>query len=469
MRSRSLLKRAVPAALAAGVALAGAPAAALPVNAVLLDDDQAPGFASGTLFDTVNSGAAVNDLGQVAFFGRATPATPSGAVFFGTDRLGPVQPGLIARDGDLIVGGGGTTLGTLSSTLAVDNSGRVVIQTLLGGAGTGTNGALVEDDLSGGPTSILHRQGDPIAPGSTTTLDDFEGTAGTAPSINNAGAVAFGASLSVPDPTPSNPNRRDSGRGYIVNDGTSVTVIDGSDPFGSFFSATGNIDIADNGNVAYRVDQLDQPRPQIVAQIGGTASVAAKAGDVVTIGGTLYTLTDVRNPKINSAGDVLYEAIVQGPDVDTSNDTIIMLNGQVILREGDALPNGRVWDDVLRDYALANDGTIVFAVEDGLGNISTSPWGLYYKPAGGTISSIFATGDSIEVAPGDVRTISQLRFLDSGLSHSGEWVAFTAELLKDGTGSAGVFRVNLQPIPLPAAGWALLGGLGALAALRRRA
>ena len=92
------------------------------------------------------------------------------------------------------------------------------------------------------------------------------------------------------------------------------------------------------------------------------------------------------------------------------------------------------------------------------------------QTGGGAIASIFATGDSIEVAPGDFRAITNLRFLDSGLSHSGEWVAFTTGF----RGGAGVFRVNLgpqplTPIPLPATGWALLAGLAALAALRRRA
>ena len=237
MRSRSLLKRAVPAFLAAGVALAGAPAAALSVNAVLLYDDPAPGFAAGPLYQLVNAGAAVNDLGQVVFRGRADfdtfPQPQIEALFFGTDRSLPAQAGLIMQEGDTIMGAGGLQLRLVAgfNRFALDNSGRVVIPTTLDGAPLATNGAFVEDDLSGGPTSLVHRNGDPIAPTSGVRLDGILNTS-TAPSINNAGALAFGANLSIPAPTQNDPDRRDSGRGYIVNDGTSVNVIGGSDPFG---------------------------------------------------------------------------------------------------------------------------------------------------------------------------------------------------------------------------------------------
>ncbi|MEL6217937.1 MAG: VPLPA-CTERM sorting domain-containing protein [Pseudomonadota bacterium] len=77
-----------------------------------------------------------------------------------------------------------------------------------------------------------------------------------------------------------------------------------------------------------------------------------------------------------------------------------------------------------------------------------------------------------DLGGGDLRTINNLQITSDALNNDGE-VVFTAVFTDN---SQGVFVLEAEvsepgptPVPLPASGWLLLAGLGALGALRRRA
>src|SRR5262249_17299913 len=94
-------------------------------------------------------------------------------------------------------------------------------------------------------------------------------------------------------------------------------------------------------------------------------------------------------------------------------------------------------------------------------------YGIFATDRSGTLHRIVGTGDVLEVAPGDFRTVDSrgiIRFSAGGFNDLGQ-VAFSA-LFTDG--SSGIFVSNAVAVPEPSAVLLLAIGLAGAIALRQQ-
>jgi hypothetical protein len=163
-------------------------------------------------------------------------------------------------------------------------------------------------------------------------------------------------------------------------------------------------------------------------------------------------------PVLNDADQIAFKAFVTGNGVDSTNDTGIWLERSgsltLVAREGDqppGTPDGAVVGSFsgLSNRLVLNDaGQVAF----------TNPNGLWATDRAGELQLIARTGDLLEVAPGDFRTI-RLPFFDpsNGISTGNSdgrpsffnnrgQLAFAATFTD---GSSGIFVSNRVAIPEP--------------------
>ncbi len=156
-------------------------------------------------------------------------------------------------------------------------------------------------------------------------------------------------------------------------------------------------------------------------------------------------------PLLNDPGQIEFLSSVAGTGVDDTNNEGIWL-GKVgdlalVASRGSQAPgtsNGVNFSD-LQNPALNSAGQTAFrAVVTGNGVDSTNDRGIWASDWTGALQLIARAGDQLEVAPGDIRTLSDLNFVSasgnsdgrsSGFNNLGElafWASFT-------DGSQGVF------------------------------
>ncbi len=181
-------------------------------------------------------------------------------------------------------------------------------------------------------------------------------------------------------------------------------------------------------------------------------------------------------PVLNDAGQTAFLAGLTGSGVDSTNNHGIWSEGSgsltMVARGGmpaPGTPSGVVYGSVLLTPVLNNAGQTAFeAALTGSGVDSTNNSGIWATARNGSLQLIVRGGDLLEVAPGDVRTISGLNLvngfsLDSGTGNSdgrpsgfnnlGQ-LAFQASFT-DGT--SGVFVSNRVAVPEPLARLAAAG------------
>lgn len=97
-------------------------------------------------------------------------------------------------------------------------------------------------------------------------------------------------------------------------------------------------------------------------------------------------------------------------------------------------------------------------------------WEIAYETAKGSFGNIVYSLDSgnfsVLHAPGDVKDFATTYFADLGFTDAGYRLTFWDG--PDGTHFDTQDLVSASPVPLPAAGWMLLAGIGGLAAMRSR-
>jgi hypothetical protein len=167
-------------------------------------------------------------------------------------------------------------------------------------------------------------------------------------------------------------------------------------------------------------------------------------------------------------------ATVNGPGITSANNTGIWTgvpgNLHLIVRNGDSIADGAnapITVSGLGHFAMNANGEFVTQLQD---------HSIIGENAAGHLAIVARIGDSIQVAPGDFRTITALTLLDRG-SFAGEGspindfgtVAFAATFVG---GSTAVLTSNILAVPEPAT--AILAATGALlgiawASARRRA
>jgi len=200
-----------------------------------------------------------------------------------------------------------------------------------------------------------------------------------------------------------------------------------------------------------------------------------------------------RTLEVNEAGTAAFAAAVNGSDVDVSNDQGLWATDpegrlRLVAREGQLAPGtvGDVrfgWyffptshDSLFYNAALNNVGHVAFLapimgidVPPRLGNWTLGNVGIWAEDTSGVLQLLVRTHDTIEVAPGDVRTISYLEMMPGGGAGSASsfndlgQLTFRAHFTD---GSHGIFVSNAVAIPEPAAALIVATTLGCLVLCR---
>ena len=204
----------------------------------------------------------------------------------------------------------------------------------------------------------------------------------------------------------------------------------------------------------------------------------AREGDLAPGAGAnvFDDLTGTSELMLNDNGDVAFRAGVAGPGVTAQNDRALWTNSidgelRLVAREGDAAPGiaGATFSQV-SDFALNEAGQIAFrAPLVGPGITGANDGAIWSEVSPGNLQLFIREGDSLEVAPGDSRTVANVSWAtfgdNSSITDDGQ--IMVRAFFTDGTDS-----VLMIGVPEPGSGvlatTALLG-LFLLAGQRRRA
>ncbi len=171
---------------------------------------------------------------------------------------------------------------------------------------------------------------------------------------------------------------------------------------------------------------------------------------------------DLGDSVLNGMGQVAFSARVSGADLSDGARNGIWLEKspgeiQLIARSGQSAPGGGLFNiDRQQPFVLNNHGQVAFGAR-----LFESGEGIWATDRSGVLQLIVRNGSTIEVAPGDVRTVVAVGFLhqefddeSSGLQdgrnaafNNRGGVAFTA-FFEDGT--SGIFVSSIVAVPEPA-------------------
>jgi hypothetical protein len=259
---------------------------------------------------------------------------------------------VVAQEGDVLIGVGNLTL---ISNLAVDSTGKTLIEVDTNNVNTDIDTALLLDGV------LLHQEGDllPLPLGaSIDTFDTVNLTDG-----GNSGWNFFldGTAGSTDD------------SGIYFN--TTLLIQEGDVSAAAGFSAgtvyTGFFECKINeSNDILVMASVDDPaiasttdRALVILDTLGNETVFLKEADLAPgLGGPLISDfgTGPHNFDFNDNGDILYFA---DTDAATTDDGVIYLNTTILAREGQAAPiAGRLWSSLSSpELALNNQGDYVFS------------------------------------------------------------------------------------------------------------
>jgi hypothetical protein len=210
------------------------------------------------------------------FFGNAS-LNNAGVVAFNATLRGGGGNGIFVSNGDGI-----TTIATTRvppvdflSIPSLNNAGMVAYRVGIGQPFTGQEGIFTG---SGGDITTIANASGPFSP-------MFFGF----PSLNDAGTVAFNATL------------RAGGQGIFTSSGGDITTV--ADTSGAF-SSVGSPSLNDAGVVAFST----------TLRAGGQGIFTSSGGDITTVADTSGAFSSVGSPSLNNAGVVAFRAVLDTGD-----------------------------------------------------------------------------------------------------------------------------------------------------------
>jgi formylglycine-generating enzyme required for sulfatase activity len=363
----------------------------------------APGTPVGVNFGNNFSGLDVllNDAGQTAFLLPLVGSGVNSSNALGIWSGSPGNLALVARTGDPAAGTGRNFTGLWLG--ALDSNGHVVIKSFLAGLGDGALHSGGPDDLH-----LIKHTGDQ-APGTGPIPATFRAV-DYFPDMNAAGHAAFNGALNW-----------------------SATVNSGNDQ-GIWSDRNGNI--------------------ELVVRKGARAPGLADG----------VTLSGFESPLINNSDQIAAIAGLAGAGVNASNNAGVFVERagimSLVVRKGDHAPGtppGVVFESFpFQDLAFNSAGQIAFwATLSGAGVNSSNFGGLWATDSQGQLHLIARKGDSLEVVPGDYRTVAFLFDVGGNATGDGRRSAFNdrgqyafSAWFTDG--STGVFVSDVVAVPEPA-------------------
>jgi hypothetical protein len=472
------------------------------VRAVALTGQPAPGTLSGMVFVNFEglptNGPTINNYGQTAFraivqSGVDNSVDPndsgvwseeSGALnllllgqnplypilndsgntaFYASERILITQSGSLntvatagSQAADVPVG---TTYFSLSNP-GINNRGEVIFRAFLqpnsdGGIWAGPSNAL----------NLIARQGDQAAGIENGRYQYFLFN----PSINDAGQVAFLASLNGTSNVPNDDSGIWTGQSGVLR----LVAREGSHapetPVGSVFDRLNSPALGDQGQVAY-LGFLREGSGDVVADNSqgiwmdrdGVPSLIARAGDFAPGASDGTVFRSFNDPVLGGNEKIAFRGFLREGvgGVNTENRMGIWSgdgdNLKLIARAQEAAPGTQgVFNFMDLDSLSINDrGQVAFlgGLQVGVGGVTESDnSGIWAEDAKGVLQLVVRTGSELEVTPNVFRVITGLDLLGaaakigSGFNDLGQ-IAFIANF---SDGSSGIFVSNRVAVPEP--------------------
>lgn len=467
------------------------------VSAAIRGGDAAPGVPGFTL----NSASGLSGLGS------GYRLSPTGEMLWGSSLNTGVSsndsvmytgtPGggfsILAREGDAAPGTAGATLSSSFNSPSQANTGltrfgRVLFKSSLSGGdvvGTTNNEAWYTGTT--GATSIMVRKGDNVlGTGETAASLGFLGQ------INNSGQVLFDLTLGG---TATTANDRSlwihtpgSGNSLVLREGDAAPGTAGA----SFGNAANSWVPGTSSNQFTRSGKLmmatDLTGGDVVAGVNDRAiyeltasskTLVSRRGDVAPgAGGLLIANYNNSSVSLNDSGKAGFQVSLDSGD--TSNDSAILTGTAgglaLVAREGEVAPGtggAAVFGSMFGTSMSMNDkGQILFTnTLNGVAGViaPTTRSALYfYDPNDATTYQVARAGQTLELAPGDVRVMSSFGTASSnntdgadlGFGHDG-----TVAVRVNFVGNTSAIVTFVVPEPATAA---LFAAAGLLFVRRRR-
>jgi hypothetical protein len=446
---------------------------------------QAPGLPDGVTFSRSQydvQGLVLNDAGRTAFGADAGGR--------GIWSGGPGSLALVARGGDHAPGtpSGVNFRGNFSRPV-LNNTGQTAFGAQLTGSGVDSANDRGIWSEGSGALSLVARAGSP-APGTPVGVS-FGSIETLRPVLNQAGQIAFHATLAG-----SGVNSTNNESIWSDRSGSLAPVARGGDHApgtldGVYFrafrfsgpSSNERLALNNHGHSAFHATLIGSGinatnDAGIWSEGAGTLALVARSGSQAAGTASGVNFNELSYPVLNDAGQTAFQASLAGSGVDATNSEGVWLtvsgNLTLIARDGDHAPGtldgvnfGGAGAPSRFQPQLNDAGQVAFHA-----SLTDGGSGIWATDRSGALQLVARTGDQLEVAPGDFRTISQLNGLAAQLTGNSDGrpssfnnlgqIAFSASFTDS---SSGVFVSNHVAIPEPST---LLLLLGSLAVLWRR-
>jgi hypothetical protein len=449
---------------------------------VAREGTQAPGTPAGAVFSELSRDPVLNDAGQTAFPAYlregAGGVTASNNAGIWAQRGGQLQ--LVARTGNAAPGTpAGVNFGSFTANsygdgfFAFNNAGQTAFTATLMSSGgvVSSNDSGIWSDL-GGTLALIAREG-MQAPGAPAGAV-FDDLTTKSPVLNNNGQLAVTAQLRVgPGGVVTDNN---FGIWLADKDGASLVVREGSTaptPAGAIFRHLSDVQINDPGSLLFRA-QLSQGAGGVTENNDDSLwlrrndelALAAREGSQVPGApagakfGAFNAYALNNHHRIAASG---YLQLSSG-GVTADNNGVLWSglpgNLRITAREGDLAPGGQgaVFADFFFEPNINASGKVAFmaTLKPNVGGVDvTNDRGIWATDAAGTLHLIAREGDQLEVAPGDIRTITALGFRGNSGNADGRYSVFNdrgeVQFWAQFDSSEGVFISELVASdPLPA-------------------
>ena len=413
--------------------------------------DPAPGLPGLSLYGNavsqgIQSAALISPSGGYTLWSSYLSGTGVGpsndsALF----RSSPSGHLLVAREGSPAPGTAGALFsGNLLSSwqfTQVNRNGTVLFQTALAGgdvSGTTNNGALYTG--TPGALSIVRRIGDTVLTGPVTAAG-----LGYVQHLDNTGRVLYDLPLAGSGVTPANDNSLwfytpGSGSTLLLREGDPAPGTAGAtfgNSLNSWIPGVSQTSLTRSGKYEFVSDLVGgdavpgaNDRALYVSSVTGGPTMIARSGDPAPGTDAFFKGFSPFYSLINDAGVVAFQATLTGGTSDEPNDTGIWIWNagtlSKIVREGDPVPGiaGATYDSFIGWVMAFNDqGQILITANllngDVVGGFNDRQL-LAWDPIKG-LFLVARSGEEIEGAPGDVRTISGWSYIQysntDGVSH----------------------------------------------------
>lgn len=445
-----------------------------------LKGDQAPGAPDGFVFDYfLNSRTVISDAGQTVFGAGVIsegdqPLSSSGVWLH--DAAGTR---VVILHGAQVPGYPADVVYDINSHAVLNDNGQMAMAMDLKIKDTTT---VVEGGIwtmdAGGLNLLVDATATP--PGEAAGVE-YRGFGAKWLALNGNGDIAINAGVAGPGVVPMQNERvwvtRSGELELVVASGEQapgtadgVTFWD-PEPF-ALFQGMYKPSLNDAGQTAFfaslagsSVDGFNNTG--VWSEGSGSLALVAREGDAApgTEPGTVFYIDerDVdRPPLINAVGKTAFDSELIGPTVDNSNNQGVWSDAfgelELVARGGDPAPGTE--DGVMFDYvylaglnALGQALIVGTVVGDGVVT-DANHRGVWAQDVNGELVLIARTGDQLEVAPGDFRTLKMFHQLGysgnedgraSSFNDRGE-IVFAARFTD---GSSGVFVSDRVAIPEP--------------------